>query len=257
MTCWLVGALAFSLQVAPQSALAAQPVPAAQPVVPSTPRPKLKRQTARGMLLGGAVGTVGFTWISGLVTGLYLDSADESKRDAGRFMPIPFAGPLIAGARGDDEERVIASLGVYQSAAIAILTVGAVSEFRHRQFDRAEGRTRRVDKSTGVLLITQGVMWLGLSYGVTLGLSRRRAAGGDEFNRRMQAPLVGGILAAPVAPNYTRGYLGLTSSAVQLASATCIALGAVAIAHRRRSQRLSILPLPQPDGATITASMRF
>ncbi len=255
---WLAGVLSGSLlAAAPQTSELniAAPQVAAQP---SPRRPKLKRKTAQGMLLGGALGTAGMTWISGLVAARYLDSGDASLREAGRLMPIPVAGPIIAASASDDpEQRVVASLGVYQGVSIAILTIGAVSEHRHRQLDRFEGRPRRVDKSSGVLLVTQGIVWLGLSYGMTYGFSADRAKRGDAFSRRMQVPLVGGFLAAADSPDYTRGFLGLTSSAVQLASAACIAVGATAIARRRRSQRLSILPLPQPDGATITASMRF
>ena len=105
--------------------------------------------------------------------------------------------------------------------------------------------------------MTQGILWLTISWGMTYGFSRERAESGHEFSRRMQAPLIGGFWAAPVAPNYTQGYLGLTSSAVQIASATAIIVGAVAVSARRRQRRLSFMPMPTPDGGQVVASMRF
>lgn len=100
-------------------------------------------------------------------------------------------------------------------------------------------------------------MWLSITWGMTFGFSRARAKSGDAFAGRLQAPLIGGIWAAPLAPNYTRGYLGLTSSAVQIASASAIVFGAVVLRKRRKAKRLSVVPVPTHDGAHVVAAMRF
>ncbi len=220
-----------------------------------TPNPKLSRDSARGFLVAGGVLSALSTWSTGMVASRYLDSRSATKQAMGRVLPIPFAGPILAAAIGDRPQQYVATLGMMQGAGFSFLTIGAVSLSRHRRL--GHDRPPKPNNSTGVLALTQGVMWLSVTWGMTFGFSRDRAKGGDAFARRLQAPLVGGILAAPLAPNYTRGYLGLTSSAIQIASASAVVFGAVVLSKHRRRNRLSLMPIPTPEGAQIVAAMRF
>lgn len=221
---------------------------------PGAPQPKLKKRAAEGMVIGGAITTALSTWGIGLVSAVYLDSPDPARRRAGQMMPIPVAGPIIAAAEGDEEMRPLAPLGVYQGAGLALLTVGSISLARHR---RDEETRRQTSQGTGVILITQGVMWLAISWGMTYGFSKSRADAGDVFSQRLQLPIVGGLLAAPHAPTYTRGYLGLTSTAFQLLSAGAIVSGAVMVASHKRRRNMSLLPVPSPEGGHVVFAMRF
>jgi len=220
----------------------------------AAPQPKLEKKTAQKMVIGGAVATAVTTWAGGMVAATFLDSSDPERRRAGRLMPLPVAGPILAAATSDSELRPVATMGVYQGAGLAILTVGAVSLSRHR---RADDHPWRPDKSSGVILITQGVMWLGISWGMTYGFAHENAKAGDPFAQRLQVPVVGGLLAAPRAPSYTRGYLGLTSSAFQLLSAGAIVFGATSIAVDRKRRHMSLLPVPSRDGGQVMFAMRF
>ena len=228
---------------------------AAAPTQPK--QPSLSKSSARGFAFGGAVATTLTLWPAGMASARLRDSRNPRRAALGRYLPIPVAGPVITAIRGDKPLAPLAVLGIYQGLSISMLTIGAVSMHRHRRRDRAEGKTWTPKSSTGVILMTQGILWLTISWGMTYGFSRERAESGHEFSRRMQAPLVGGFWAAPVAPNYTQGYLGLTSSAVQIASATAIVVGTVAISARRRQRRLSFMPVPTPDGGQLVASMHL
>ncbi len=242
MASWLAASVAATLlAVAPTSA----------------PKPKLKHSTARGFVIGGVITTALTVWSGGITAASMLDSDDPAVRARGRWLAIPVYGPLAVAAGGDKRVRPIGSMSVYQGVGIALTSVGAVSLYRHRRIDREEGALRRANTSTGLILITQGMMWLSLSWGMTYGFSRQRAKKGDEFARRMQVPLVGGILAAPEAPSHTRGYLGLTSSGFQLLSAAAIVSGAVIVSRSRKPRNLTVLPMPSRDGAGVVAAMRF
>lgn len=226
--------------------------------VPTQPKqPRLSESTARAFVGGGAVATALTLWPAGMASARLRDSRSPQSRALGRYLPIPVAGPIIAATRGEKEHYPLLALSLYQGLAISMLTIGAVSVDRHRRRRKADGETWTPKNSTEVLLMTQGITWLAVSWGMTFGFARERAKSGHEFSRRMQVPLVGGFLAAPVAPNYTQGYLGLTSSAVQIASATAVVFGAIAVSRRRRQRKLSVIPMPTRDGAQLVASMRF
>lgn len=218
--------------------------------------PSLGQDSATGFLVAGAVLTGLSTWASGMVASRYLDSTDATRQQMGRVLPIPFAGPIAAAGIGSREQRYLATLGMVQGAGLSFLTIGAVSLSRRRRLKRFDHPPAR-NHSTGVLALTQGVMWLSITWGMTFGFSRARASDGDAFARRLQVPLVGGFFAAPLAPNYTRGYLGLTSSAVQIASASAIVFGAVVLGKRRNTKQLSVVPVPTRDGAQLVAAIRF
>lgn len=227
---------------------------AAAPTQPK--QPSLSKSSARAFTIGGAVATTLTLWPAGMAAARLRDSRNPRRAALGRYLPIPVAGPIITAARGD-KTQPLAALGVYQGLTISMLTIGAVSLHRHRRRERAEGETWIPTNATGVILMTQGILWLSISWGMTYGFSRERAKSGHEFSRRMQAPLVGGFWAAPVAPNYTQGYLGLTSSAVQLAAATAVVVGAVGLSRRRRQRAISFMPVPTPDGGQLVASLVF
>lgn len=220
-------------------------------------QPSLSKSGARAFTFGGAVATTLTLWPAGMAAARLRDSRNPRRAALGRYLPIPFVGPIITAARGDKTQYPFAALALYQGLSISMLTIGAVSLHRHRRRDRAEGRTWKPKSSTGVILMTQGILWLTISWGMTYGFSRERAKSGHEFSQRMQAPLIGGFWAAPVAPNYTQGYLGLTSSAVQLAAATAVVVGAVGLSRRRRQRALSLMPVPTPDGGRVVASLVF
>lgn len=187
----------------------------------------------------------------------YLDSNSATKRDMGRVLPIPFAGPIAAAAMGGDRMQYsLATLGMLQGAGLSLLTIGAVSMSRHRRLGPPRD-VRKHNSATGALVLTQGVMWLGVSWGMTYGFSRARAKRSDPFARRLQAPIIGGIWAASRAPDYTDGYLGLTSSAIQIASASAVIFGAVAVSKRRKRNALMVMPVLTPEGGQLVAAMRF
>ena len=222
-----------------------------------TPHPKLGQDSAKGVFVTGVVLTALSTWSSGMLASRYLDSNSATKRGMGRVLPIPFAGPIAAAAMGGDRMQYpLATLGMIQGAGLSLLTIGAVSMSRHRRLGRPRD-VRKRNSSTGALVLTQGVMWLCVSWGMTYGFSRVRAKGGDPFARRLQAPIIGGIWAASRAPNYTRAYLGLTSSAIQMASASAIVFGAVALSRHRKRNTLMVMPVPTPEGGQLVAAMRF
>jgi len=245
MASWLAASVvAISLVAAPQ---------------PESPRPKLKQRTAQGMVIGGAVGTAVMTWTAGLVAARLLDTPDPTRQAMGRRLVLPVAGPALAAAEGPDDARAIASLSVYQAASIAVLTVGATSLVRRRRYEQARGEWKPASSNTGALLASQGIVWFGMTWGMTFGFARDKAKRGDPFSRRMQVPLVGGLLAAPHAPNHTRGYLGLTATALQLSAAALLTTGAVMIARHRKRRRaeVTLLPVPTRGGGQLNAAIRF
>jgi hypothetical protein len=189
-----------------------------------------------------------------MVASRYLDSDSATKQRMGRLLPIPFAGPVAVAASGRRAAYPIAMLGIAQGAGLSFLAIGSVGLSRHRRL--GHDRVRPLH-STGVLALTQGAMWLTISWSMTLGYSLSRARAGDVFARRLQVPIIGGVLAAPRAPDYTRGYLGLTSSAVQLAAASALVFGAVVLSKHRKRSPLAVLPVPTPDGAQLMAATRF
>lgn len=221
---------------------------------PPSTRPRLPHKTAKGMVIGGTLSSAVTLWAAGMVSASLLDSSNPGRRQAGRLVPLPVAGPVLAAAGGDEELRPVAPLGVYQAASLAVLAVGSTSLARHH---RAGHEPRRPDKPTGVILLSQGVMWLSISWGVTYGFSRQSAKAGDPFAQRLQVPLVGGFLAATRAPTYTRGYLGLSSSAFQLLSAGVIAYGVATVASHRQRRNLALVPMPSRDGGQVVVTMRF
>lgn len=260
MALWLAVSITTALTAAPPS-----PLPPTAPLETSAPAhatrrktstPELGQDSARRFILAGAMLTALGTWSSGMIASRYLDSNSAAKQGIGRVLPIPFAGPIAAAAMGPRAHSAIATLGMLQGAGLSFLAIGSLSLSRHRRLGHDRDVPKRND-STGVIALTQGVMWLSITWGMTYGLSRPRAKQGDRFARRLQAPLIGGIWAAPLAPNYTRGYLGLTSSAVQIASASVIVFGAVVLRKHRMRNRLSIIPVPTPEGAQLVAAMRF
>ncbi len=206
------------------------------------------------MLVAGSALAVVSTWAIGMASARLRDSHDSSKREMGRLAPIPFVGPIIL-ATGGGVRGLYSWLAIAQGSGLALTAIGAINLSRHRRLGHDLG-FRRVGAETGVLALTQGAVWLGVTWGLTFGFAGN---GGrrDAFERRLQVPLIGGIWAAPVAPNYTRGYLGLTSSAVQIAAASAIVFGAVVLSKHRKGGRLSVLPVPTPEGAQLVAAMRF
>ncbi len=239
-----------------------RPAPTANPPTTSTlakqrrrtAAPKLSQDSARGFVVAGTILTALGTWSSGLVASRYLDSDSPAKQRMGRLLPIPLAGPVAVAATGRRAAYPATALGIAQGAGLSLLAIGSVGLSRHRRL----GHNRvRPAHSTGVLALTQGAMWLTISWSMTLGYSLSRARAGDVFARRLQVPLIGGLWAAPRAPDYTRGYLGLTSSTVQLAAASALVVGAVLVSKPRKRTPLAVLPLPTPDGAKLMAAMRF
>ena len=260
MALWLALSLTTALAAEPPS-----PRPPTAPEESSAPAntnrrktrtPDLDQDAARGFVIGGAMLTAISTWSSGMIASRYLDSSSTAKQGMGRVLPIPFAGPIAAAAMGDPTQQPLAALGVLQGGGLSFLAVGAVSLARHRRLGHERHFLNR-RQSIGVLALTQGVMWFSITWGMTFGFSRPGAKDGEEFDRRLQIPIVGGIWAAPQAPNYTRGYLGLTSSAIQIASASAVLFGAVVLGKHRKRNRLSVMPVPTPEGAQLVAAMRF
>lgn len=260
MALWLALSLTTALAAAPPS-----PRPSTAPEDSSAPAhakrrktrtPGLDQDAARGFVVAGAILTAASTWTSGMIASRFLDSSNPTKQAMGRVLPISFAGPIAAAAMGEATHQPLGMLGVLQGSGLSFLAVGAVSMARHRRLGHDRPRSNR-SHSTGVLALTQGVMWFSITWGMTFGFSRPGAREGEEFDRRLQVPIVGGIWAAPQAPNYTRGYLGLTSSAIQIASASAVVFGAVVLGKHRKRSRLSLMPLPTPEGAQLVAAMRF
>ncbi|MGH1344304.1 MAG: hypothetical protein ACRBN8_22285 [Nannocystales bacterium] len=249
--------MAFLLAASVTMALAVPPPspPTSEGPRRKTAEPQLGQDSARGFVVAGAVLTGLSTWSSGMIASRYLDSRNATQQARGRVLPIPFAGPIVAAAMGTRTQQPIAALGVIQGAGLSFLTIGAVSLARHRRLGHRRGPLI-FNKATGVLALTQGVMWLSVSWGMTFGFSRTRAKSGDAFARRLQVPIIGGLWAAPIAPSYTRGYLGLTSSAIQIASAAGVVFGAVML-RKHHKNRLSVMPMPTPEGPRLVASMRF
>jgi len=261
MSLWLAVSMTTALAVAPASP---SPVPVPEASSSRTrartgrkvPDSQLSADSAKGFVVAGAVLTSLSTWSTGMVASRYLDSRDATKQGMGRVLPIPFVGPIVAAAKTNGVRRYISALGLIQGAGLSFLTIGAISMSRHRRRGHPTD-VRNPNKATGVLALTQGVMWLSVTWGMTFGFSRARAQEGDAFSRRLQVPLIGGIWAAPLAPNYTRGYLGLTSNAIQIVSASAIVFGAVVLGRRRARSRLSVMPVPTAEGAQLVAAMRF
>lgn len=206
------------------------------------------------MLVTGVALTLVSTWGAGFASARLRDSDDSSQRDTGRLVPIPFAGPIIL-ATGGGTRGLFSVLAMAQGGGLAFTALGAINVSRHRRLGHDLG-FRRVGRDTGVLALTQGVVWLGVSWGMTFGFSGNRGRR-DAFARRLQAPIIGGIWAAPRAPDYTRGYLGLTSSAIQIASASAIVFGAIVLSKQRKRNTLTVLPVPTAEGGQLVAAMRF
>lgn len=233
------------------------PVAAWPGVVPN--RPKVKRSTAVGLLIGGAVATAGLTWGGGLLGATKLD---DGERDLGRVLPIVGVGPFIAThrvARGSKARRGYTLLGIQQLTAIAIMTAGAVGVHRHRAYDRARGHERQLRQTTTIGMIVAGTGLTLLSYGMTAGFSssaRRLSPRG--YGHRFLIPFVGGIAAAPNAPSNVAAVGALTSSALQLAGLGLAIAGSVYAMRRNRGRaRVSVVPSVGRGTAALTATVRF
>lgn len=227
------------------------------PSDPPRQPPKLSKKAARAMALSGASVVVGLGWAAGLVAAKHLDSDSPRQRDLGRLIPVPVVGPALAAQRGSKDRIPLAVLSGYQAAAWTLTTIGVVSWARHGREDHTP--RSRLKKTTGALILTQGVMFLVTSYGMTVGFTRSRLGDDGAFARRMVTPVVGPLWATSVAPDYTRGYWAVTSGAFQLASVGAIVWGSTILARHRRQQRrnVSVLPMPTRDGPRVVATVRF
>jgi hypothetical protein len=221
---------------------------------PQANPPKLSRKAARGFVAGGVAGTAVMTWTAGLVAAKHLDSSSPATRAHARLTLVPVVGPILSAQRHRDTGRALVAVGTYQAISLGLLGVGAVSLARH---NRRDPKRRRADKTMGALVLTQGVMWLIASYGVTAAFTRSRVDASDPYARNMMVPVVGGILAAPHASTHVRGYWGLTSAAFQLAAVGSVVWGSAVLARHRRDRKVSVAPMPTPTGAHLVATMRF
>lgn len=228
---------------------------------PQARRPILKRRTAGGMVIGGAVATAGFLGGAALLGAVQLDDEDPARRAMGRVLPLPFVGPFIAASRARaarEKPGAFVALGVEQLVAASVLTIGAVSLHRHRTLERARGEQRRISSNAAVGMVTGGITATMLTYGLTLGLSRQRAKQGDPFARRLHIPLVGGFAAAAVAPSHVRAFGALTTSTLQLGGVAVTTIGAVVLGRKRaRGRPVAVVPFGDATGVHVSATWRF
>ena len=189
-------------------------------------------------------------WGGGLLSAALVDQGD---RGAGAIA-VPVVGPIVYGARaGDGMLTPMVWASAHQAAAITLLTVGSVSLSRHRRLGYT---SPQLSENGGIALIASGALVLTLIAGPTFGFAHR-LADNDPYMRRLQIPIVGGIAAAPEAPSYMAGYLGLTSSAIQLMSVGAIAYGGYVVANHRKHPNLSLLPMPSREGGQVVFAMQF
>lgn len=228
---------------------------------PPPPKPTMERKTAYGMLFGGGAALLGLVWAGGMIGAAYRDGDRHVDRDLGRVMPYPLVGPFMAARRRGIPGRdkfVFGLLGVEQWAAYGITLAGALGVSAHRKYDRYHRIERHASKSTIVALTAGGLAGLVLTYGMSVGFSEGHRRAGGPYGRQFYVPLVGGIMAAPHAPNNRVAVGALTSSALQIASAGALATGiALSVRRNRRKRHLTVMPSAGRGHAFVTATLRF